>query len=139
MQDIVGRMLGCMAVALLATGCGGARGAKTYAVQGKVTIQGQPLADVVVSFYPEQGRPASGTTDAQGAFALSTFESKDGAAAGSYRVAINEPAAEMAEGDYSIPAEKPPRFPVKYTNPFESELIAEVKPGPENTFTFDLK
>lgn len=140
MHHMVSRMLGCLAVALLATGCGGGQGAKTYPVQGKVTLQGQPLADVVVSFYPDQGsRAPSGITDSQGAFALSTFESKDGAPAGNYRVAVAEPAPEMREGDYSVPAEKPPRFPLKYTNPYESELIADVKPGPENTFTFDLK
>ncbi|HEX5442782.1 MAG TPA: carboxypeptidase-like regulatory domain-containing protein [Pirellulales bacterium] len=140
MQRIVGRLVGCVAVALLATGCGGGRGTKTYPVKGTVTLQGQPLADVVVSFYPEQGsRPPSGMTDAEGAFALSTFESKDGAPAGRYQVAIHEPAPEMAEGDYSLPPEKPPRFPVKYTNPRESELVAEVKSGSDNTFTFDLK
>lgn len=133
------RIVGCFCVALLAAGCGSGRSTKTHPVKGTVTYQGQPLPEVVVSFYPEQGRPAAGMTDAQGAFSLSTFDPKDGAPAGFYKVAINEPAPDRAEGDYSVPPEKPPRFPVKYTNPSESELVAEVKPSSDNDFKFDLK
>lgn len=138
MQRLMWRSLACAGV-LFAAGCGGGRSTKTYPVKGTVTYQGQPLAEVVISFVPEKGRPASGTTDAQGSFSLSTFDPNDGAPAGAYKIAIAEPAPEMAEGDYSIPPEKPPRFPVKYTNPYESELVAEVKPSSENDFKFDLK
>lgn len=133
------RTLVCASAVLLTAGCGGGRSTKTYPVKGTVMYQGQPLAEVVVSFYPAQGRPAAGKTDAQGTFSLSTFDPKDGAPSGVYNVAINEPEPDRVEGDYSVPPEKPPRFPVKYTNPAESELVAEVKPGSENDFKFDLK
>ncbi|HVA51310.1 MAG TPA: carboxypeptidase regulatory-like domain-containing protein [Pirellulales bacterium] len=138
MQTSVWRTFACAVVSIALLGCGG-KSAGTYPVKGVVTFKGQPLADAVVSFYPAQGRPAAGMTNAQGEFWLSTFQSKDGALPGSYNVGITEPTDIPPEGDYSIPEPKPPRFPAKYTDPKQSELTAEVKPGSENNFTFDLK
>lgn len=139
MQRTIWRLLGGAIAPLFVIGCGGSAGVKTYPVKGVVTFQGQPLADGIVSFYPESGRPASGVTNAQGEFFLSTFQPQDGAAAGAYKVALAEPTVQSAEGDYSVPEEKPPRFPVKYTDPSRSGLTAAVKPAADNTFTFDLK
>jgi len=45
---------------------------------GTVTYHNQPLADVSVTFLPEHGRPANGTTDAAGRFTLSTSQRDDG-------------------------------------------------------------
>jgi hypothetical protein len=56
-------------------------------------------------------------------------------------VAIGEPAEEdipMPNPGDPEPQPKPPRFPVRYTDPNQSNLTADVKPGGENKFTFDL-
>jgi hypothetical protein len=78
-------------------------------------------------------------TNAQGEYSLTTFKAGDGALPGTHRVVIGEPAVEMKEGDYSVPEPKPPRFPVKYTDPNQSGLEFEVKSGEENKFAIDLK
>jgi hypothetical protein len=128
-------------ICLMLAGCGGGgAGVKTYPVKGTVSFNGQPLAEAAVNFYPAQGRPAAGITDAQGAFFLSTFTSKDGAAAGTYTVAIAELAKEieMPKPGDPIAEPTPPRFPIRYTDPFRSGLTAEVKPGSGNEFKFEL-
>ena len=65
-------------------------GSATSRVSGTVTMDGEPLAGVQVTFYPVggEGRPAIGNTDEGGSFRLSTFEPGDGAAPGEYEVAI---------------------------------------------------
>lgn len=131
----------CVLVSLLLAGCGGGTGVKTYPVKGTVKFKGEPLADAAVTFYPDQGRAASGLTDAQGTFFLSTFDSKDGAPAGTYRVGITEAVLEtppMPVPGEPEPPPKPLRFPVRYTDPDQSLLTAEVKPKSDNDFTFDL-
>ena len=85
---------GCVLV-----GCG--PGSDTVPVSGIVTYQGQPLAEVEVTFFPEEGRPASGVTNASGRYTLSTFASNDGAIPGEHRVVITE----------HYPPEAPPPFP----------------------------
>lgn len=134
-------LLGCGLVSPLVAGCGGGTGVKTYPVKGTVTFKGQPLADAAVTFYPSQGHHAAGLTDAQGTFFLSTFNPKDGAAAGAYNVGITEAVLETppmpVPGQPDLPP-KPLRFPARYTDPNQSNLTAEVKPGAENNFTFDL-
>lgn len=131
----------CLMAPLLLSGCGGGSKVKTYAVSGKVTFKRQPLSNAVVTFYPDKGRAAAATTDAQGEFSLSTFQSKDGAPAGHYRVAIGEPAEEnipMPNPGDPEPQAKPPRFPVRYTDPNLSTFTADVKSDSDNKFTFDL-
>lgn len=64
---------------------------KTYPVKGKVTYKNQPLEGAGVTFHPTAGGTlAVGQTDAQGNFALMTFQSGDGAIAGSYAVTITK-------------------------------------------------
>jgi hypothetical protein len=72
---------------LLATaGCGNQNLSK---VEGVVTLDGAPLSGATVSFMPVgQGRAASGLTDGDGYFQLTTFRTDDGALAGDYRVIV---------------------------------------------------
>jgi len=139
MNYSVSSLFGCALLVLFLSGCGGGSKAGTYPVTGVVTFKGEPLPNAAVTFFPVQGRPAAGMTNAQGEYFLSTFAAGDGAMSGTYSVTVAEPAVEMKEGDYSIPEPKPPRFPVKYTDPKQSELKFEVKPGEENKFAIDLK
>ena len=56
-----------------------------------VTLDGQPLAGAEVMFVPrEGGRPATGTSDEQGKFQLTTIVNNDGALLGAHGVAITK-------------------------------------------------
>jgi hypothetical protein len=82
------------AVCLVGTaGCG----ARPVPVKGIVIFDDKPLANAAVEFHPEAagGRDATGFTDANGAFELTTLRSKDGALPGSYKVTVrfSEPAS----------------------------------------------
>src|SRR5262249_14960574 len=68
------RLVLAILVCGLAVSC--SRGVKKcYPVKGKVLLNGQPTAGAMVVFYPEtpDSPTASGITDAQGQFELSTY------------------------------------------------------------------
>jgi hypothetical protein len=129
--------LGTFIVAGLLSGCGGqAAGPKIAPVSGKVELDGQPLADALVEFNPESGRPAFGRTDADGRYSLVYSQSADGAAVGTYKVKITTgQEGNYAAGEMISPA-VPEKLPEKYHE--KSELTAEVKPG-KNVIDFSLK
>ena len=148
---------GCLLLALL-PGCGPKR-PEMGRVEGVVTFQGKPLAEAEVMFVPRQvGRPASGRTDQQGHFRLTTFEERDGALLGEHDVivikiamgpvpaALKPPPGHAAEpsGPARLrhnPSQPPaPRrwlIPQRYGDVKTSGLSAAVKPG-KNWFPFDL-
>jgi len=129
--------IGGALVALVATGCGQS---PTVKVTGTVTIKGEPAENVQVTFLPADGRPASGVTDAQGKFELSTFTQNDGAIPGEQTVTL---------GEYYPPGKPPPmprgneplpsRFPPSYSDTVNSPLKAKVERGGKNDFQFDVK
>lgn len=85
-------------MAAFSNGCGNpeAEGrVDVYPATGTIKYQGSPVADALVSFSPdEEGQPvATGRTNAQGEFTLTTYESGDGAAPGSYTVIVTKTAA----------------------------------------------
>ena len=82
-------------------GCGGSNLVK---VRGVVTLDGKPLSSATISFNPigGAGRPASGLSDGDGNFQLTTSRTNDGAAPGEYKVTVTkEQAAELVEIDLS--------------------------------------
>jgi hypothetical protein len=123
--------------AFLGAGCGQS---PTVKVAGTVTIKGQPAENVQVTFLPAEGRPASGVTDTQGRFELSTFQPGDGAMPGEQTVTL---------GEYYPPGKPPPmprgneplpsRFPPTYSDTVNSPLKAKVERGGKNDFQFDVK
>ena len=71
-------------VALLPLGCGEA---DIVLCGGLITLDGKPLADAAVMFIPTDGRrPATGKTDKEGRFKLTTFTPDDGALRGEHKV-----------------------------------------------------
>src|SRR5947208_10478634 len=73
-------------VLLSSAGCGNRGLGK---VEGVVTLDGAPLSGATVSFMPVgEGRAASGLTDGNGYFQLTTFRTDDGALPGDYRVIV---------------------------------------------------
>lgn len=127
-------------VCLTAIGCGGTNTdlPSTTPVTGKVTYQGQPVSNGLVTFHPSDGsKPASGQTGKNGDFTLSTFERGDGAVFGKHKVTI----VAYPEGqDVSIvPADKLTyTVPKKYVNEATTSLEVEVKKG-SNDIALELK
>jgi hypothetical protein len=127
--------LSSLAVVLLAiTGCVKA----TYPVEGEVRVDGIPLADGNISFFPdkETGGPSEGTKIQGGKYSLAK-----GLKVGKYRIEIH--------GARTLPHKVPdPYIPAVLTEqvvevvPPEynraSNKFVEVRAGP-NTFDFDIK
>jgi hypothetical protein len=132
-----------LAAVLSAAGCGQATVAP---VSGKVTLDGQPLAGVHVSFQPIGSRtrqdPGGGSyaiSDSSGGYTLRLVEGdRPGAVVGKHRVEIT--ARNEADDDRDRRG-KAPRLRVVVPEKFNrfSELTIEVKPGGTATANFDLK
>lgn len=129
-------ILGCAAAIVLA-GCGG--GLPVVPVTGVVKLDGAPVADAGVGFYPEKGPGVSGRTNKEGKFTLETANLA-GALVGKYRVSVNkvkfsgvgpdeQPQPGGLKTEYLVPQ--------KYSDPSTSGLTAEVGAG-KNDFVFEL-
>ena len=83
-------------------GCGG-EGAATAPVSGVVTYRGKPLADVNVVFMSRGGAPATGVTNSEGRFELTTLD-QTGAVPGAHQVTItpNQGAIDMPLPDVHL-------------------------------------
>jgi hypothetical protein len=140
----------CLFVLFCLTGCSKNDGPKTEYVEGNVTFNGQPLSKCLVVFHPvnESGVAASGTTNEQGIFRLTSLRggAKDaGAVVGEYRVAVSrdkdEPSS-FREEKNAGGTEKIPVFesliPLKYNDPTKSGLTATVEKK-KNQFQFTLE
>lgn len=113
-------------VLLLGTvGCGSGGEHGVAKAGGTVTLDGNPVPELVVSFTPQStgggnpGKSATGRTDAQGKFTLSTYEMGDGAVIGKHQVMVS-----LDGPDPTPPGQL-------------SENIVEVKSG-TNDFDFKL-
>jgi len=120
-----------IALTLLATfslsGCGRSKDMPDLGtVTGKVTIDGQPLGGVIISFMPDKGRAAASTTDAEGHYELVYLNNIKGCKVGPNTIGFFVPTG----GNPSHP------IPAKYQN--KSDIKVDVKPE-ANTFDFDLK
>lgn len=71
---------------LLCIGCSDAP--DLVQIQGRVTRGGQPVRGLIVQFYPEDGRPSWGKTDAEGKFTLNYSKHYDGARLGKHKVFV---------------------------------------------------
>ncbi len=125
--------------AALACGCGqsGADRPATYAVTGKVTLDGNPVEGAAVSFVASgEGKSAAGITDASGTYQLSTFGGNDGAVPGQYKVKITKykgEGGEVAPGGITGPIDDGGQHPDDYDGAPEVGGASEGPPGlPEN-------
>ncbi|MCA9014736.1 MAG: carboxypeptidase regulatory-like domain-containing protein [Planctomycetaceae bacterium] len=77
----------------LAACCFGCSGSGTDVdlgtVSGVVTMDGQPLANAIVIFAPENGNPSSGKTDSKGFYELVYLGNNKGAIIGQHKVRIS--------------------------------------------------
>lgn len=85
-----------MITAIACAGCSKGSSLATVPVKGKITFRGQALSGASVAFISQDksGKPASGMTDAQGEYALTTMETPtkiaNGALPGSYKVTVTK-------------------------------------------------
>ena len=124
--------LGCLLLAVLASGCGGKY--DTHAVQGKVTLtDGTPLENVQVTFKCQQPPiTATAITEADGNYSLGTVAPGDGAPAGQYRVSVVE------LSDYEDPDNpKPPRIDRRYGH-FKRSGLEFTVPAEDNNYDIRL-
>jgi hypothetical protein len=117
-------------------GCGPARPATTR-VSGLVTFKGAPVAEADVNFIPADGRPASGRTDAEGRFSLSTFVPGDGVLPGEHVVTVSKQVASKSNPD-DIYQNYVDLLPPQYGSLRTSPLRATVEAGGSHDLTFDL-
>jgi hypothetical protein len=110
-------------------GCGDGR-PQRVPVAGTVLIDGKPLTYGFVTFFPAEGRSATGQINKQGEFILSSYEQGDGTLAGSQQVAI------MTREAIS-PTQAKWHAPKKYAKHETSGIVIEIA-GPTDDLQIDL-
>ena len=116
-------------------------------VEGTLRLDGKPLDNCLVAFFPEssqgsKGTHATGLTDRQGLFRLRRSHQHEGAALGWHRVTVQDLSVSTGvhRRDHgpvdaeTKPAQAPPpvrrsRVPEKYVSLTETPLRQEIKPG----------
>lgn len=121
---------GCL---LALVGCGG--GAE-LPVSGSVTLDGKPVADATVRFFPDaETDPSSGgfgTTGTDGKFVVTGGKNKKGLLAGKYKVTVNKGQAKQAgnsedgAGAVVEGADIKDEFPPHYSNLAQTVLSYSV-------------
>ncbi|WP_237228459.1 carboxypeptidase-like regulatory domain-containing protein [Rubinisphaera sp. JC750] len=139
------------AVCLVLAGCGAAEDQwtanqkTTYPVQGVVMQEGAPVGGATVMFRSEGEQvAASGVTDDEGRFQLTTYDSNDGAVAGTHQVIVQkyDPKTLPENVDFDEVDEVPePEMltPKQYADFSTSDLTVEVTADGENEVTLELK
>ena len=131
-----------------ALGCGsdapkGPEKLSTTPVDGIVTLNGKPAAEVSVSLHHSEGKVAPrGISDKDGKFSIATYGKDDGAPAGKYKVtAAKDMTKEVSPGVLAPP---PPGgfksdIPIKYESVNTTDIAVEIKAGEKNSLKIDLK
>jgi hypothetical protein len=117
--------------------------APTVPAGGVLTLRGQPVAGASVVFHHAEGAASAlGTTDAEGRFALSTYQKGDGAPVGTYRmtVATND-TTEVEPGVLAPLSTERSRSAItpSYADPDTSGLTCDIPPAGNTDIRIDLK
>ena len=118
-------------------------------VTGTLTVDGEAIADALVTFMPTTGRASAGFTDENGFYELKYVARQNGAVVGEHKVYITS--EHEPDPDYSLDEEAEPKkkkkkkkkkvlkekLPAKYSDREKTKLTATVKSG-SNTIDFDL-
>lgn len=118
----------------------------TSPVTGKVTYQGEAVEGATIQLVPSDpaGKGANAISEADGTFALSTFEPGDGAMAGKYKVTVRKLVSVeqgvQKDGEHvGEPAfVNKDMLPKKYRSLGSTPLEFEVTATGENTFDIDI-
>jgi len=103
-------------------------------VSGRVTLDGQPLADVTVEFTPAEGGPSYGLTDGRGRYKLAYLPGQEGATVGEHTVRLTT--YNWVTHDDGTKEEVPERLPARYN--VDSQLRATVAGGSQ-TIDWELR
>lgn len=125
----------CITLIFVAAGLGcGERRAGLAPVTGRVTLDGQPLADALVKFTyaGETATVSMGRTDSDGRYEMEATRTATGAHIGTNKVEISTYDIHDNQGKLSVAKE---RVPAKYNS--ATELTAEVK-DENNVIDFSL-
>lgn len=121
-------------------------------VVGNITIDGKPVDQGQICFFPESGRPATGAVQPDGSYRLTTFDPEDGAIIGRHRISLDvkrisyqgkipqsfeEEVAQMKQGGSPKDYQLHWLVPEKYSRAETSGLTVDVKPG-ENRINFQV-
>jgi hypothetical protein len=137
---------GCLVAVSMFSGLSCSDSSSTlHPVQGKVLLNGAPLAGALVTLHPKDGAdirtiPSTGLSKEDGTFTILTGD-KPGAPAGSYVVTII--CTEVLKGKEGVISTAPPetqdRLKGAYADKAKSNITVEVKKGPNQLEPFDLK
>ncbi len=108
-------------------------------VSGKVVIDGEPRAEVILQLFPADGgkQITETRTGGDGAYCWSTHLTCDGIEAGTYKVAF-EHFPKPKRNDQN--EKKDDLFKGKYSNPKKSEFTLTVEKGkPQKDVNYELK
>ncbi|QDT63880.1 transthyretin-like family protein [Calycomorphotria hydatis] len=130
----VARGMFLISSALMFAACGPSNQPELGTVRGQITLNGEPLTDAIIKFYPQSGRPSSGKSDENGEYKLTYTSQRSGALIGDHRVEISKPS-----GDWDGENELTPEANLidqKYNS--NSTLSATVTSG-SNQIDFELQ
>lgn len=137
-------LLVLIATLLFTVGCGGERVPNLATVKGRLTLDGEPLDQIKVTFMPDAergclGRSAWGETNENGEYTL-TYQYPEkpepGAAIGWHKVVLRD--LQPANSRDESGGQKPRRISGLYSNSPKTPLEFEVKEG-ENTFDVEVE
>lgn len=138
----------CLLALLALFGCASEESYDLVPTSGKVTLNGEPLADARVSFQPvassEAPNPGPGSTavtDDAGNYTLTTGGEQEGAVVGKHQVRIftgkyetSDPASDDPDATKTVAEEiLPPRYN------FQTELTFDVPAGGTDQANFELE
>jgi hypothetical protein len=139
------RALALAAALLAGAACCGCSSGKDYVevpffpVCGELTVNGQPGAGAFIRFHPvtpvglSKGNKPFARAGADGRFAVTTYDTGDGAPAGEYRVTIIWPEDPEARGP------SPDRLNGRDAAPEKSELRVTIKEAENTLERWELK
>jgi hypothetical protein len=129
------RRLICMQLLAAIAGCGSSQSTDrlpVFPVVGKLVYDGRPLKGAFVILHPKSAahgkaapRPHAQAA-ADGSFALTSYESSDGAPAGNYTVTVELRSLVSQGGDVTA---GPNTLPAKYSRAETSPLIVQIAEG----------
>ena len=116
---------------IMMVGCGGPPADMGF-VTGVVTLDGDPVGNASIVFYPAGARSSSGFTDAAGNYELAQTRDRKGAAIGTHKITITQDASDLEENVKRV------KLPGKYGDQKKTDLTKTVEGG-SNVIDLELK
>tara|TARA_R110002095_G_scaffold7891_1_gene13736 strand:+ start:20 stop:451 length:432 start_codon:yes stop_codon:yes gene_type:complete len=137
-KNMCSLLVATLCLIALATGCSSGDSVERIKVQGKVSLDGEPLKSGSITFLPINNGISTGASIVDGEYFI---DSKDGATEGEYKVEIDlsQPSGKKVPGfvEGSLEDEYVNVIPEVYNR--KTTLRVMIKNGDENKHDFDLK